>query len=103
MEPKYKDLKFGTEKDFEEWLAETATQKIELVDEGQDFLFFWIDKRGEILHTKPFQGSVWNGRIIRSKTIKTGHNMVFTDGLTLKHPVANVEKLNGGGWHSSPV
>lgn len=94
MKPKYKALRFETEKEFEAWLAKTATQKIELVDEGQDFNFFWVDERGEILNTKPFQAGIWNGKIILLNTIKKGHNLVFTDGVTLKHPVANVEKLN---------
>ena len=93
MEPKYKDLRFGTEKEFDAWLVKTATQKIELVDEGQDFNFFWIDERGEILNTKPFQAGIWNGKIILLNTIKKGSNLVFTNGLTLRHPVANVENL----------
>ena len=92
-EAKYKNLKFGTEKEFETWLMKTATQKIELKDEGQDFHFFWVDERGEILHTTPFQAKIWNGRIILQKTIKKGHNLMFSDGLTIKYPVVGVEKL----------
>lgn len=90
--PKYKNLKFKTMEKFDEWLKKTATKKINLKDCGQDFLAFWIDNRGEILHTTPYQSEIWNGRMIKMDSIKVGKKINFSDGLELKYPVIDIEE-----------
>lgn len=96
-EPKYKELRFESEEKFQEWLNEKATKKITLEDHHQDFIEFYIDDRGEILHTWPFQTRVWNGKIIIPYSIKEGGCPVFNDGMELKYPIAKIDVLNGQG------
>lgn len=45
---------------------------VELEDQGQGFLRFYLDKHGVITHTEPFQGWLWNGRRVLQKKIEVG-------------------------------
>jgi hypothetical protein len=51
MKPKYKDLKFKSEKEFQKWLNKTTKIEIEFEDDGQDFLRWWLDENGEVLYS----------------------------------------------------
>lgn len=42
-------------------LVEKVGFKIELQDNGQDFLFFITDQYGTILKAEPFQSEIWKG------------------------------------------
>jgi len=45
-------------------MSKTTGFKIELEDNGQDFLSFTTDEIGTIIKTEPFQGEAWNGGYI---------------------------------------
>ena len=70
-EPAYKSKKFKTEKDFDVWLKKIARYKIVFKDVGQDCLEWFIDKRGEVIHSK-FQASVWNGGMVDLFNLEIG-------------------------------
>lgn len=68
---KYKDLRFNTEKEFDRWLAKTATMTIDFKDHGQDLVMIWIDEEGEILHAN-LQTAVWCGKFVNTQKIIMG-------------------------------
>lgn len=79
MKSKYRNLKFETDKAFKNWLDETATDKIELIDKGQDLTTIWIDQHGEILHCN-LQTSVWCGKFVCLSELREGDN-IFISGI----------------------
>lgn len=83
--PKYKDLKFKSEKEFKKWLKEKATRHIEFVDNGQDLTEIWVDDEGEILHCH-YQSAIWCGIFIRISTLRKGKgiDMWFPDNKNYK-------------------
>ena len=75
--------------------------KITLEDNGQDFLEFICDEKGEIVETNPFQGGIWNGGYIpiRDQTmVRVGElcplhkppNIYFG---FLKHKIEKIEQI----------
>ncbi len=99
MEAKYKDLKFENEAKFKDWLNKTATQLIQIEDAGQDFLQFWIDECGEILHTAPFGGHLWNGTFVDLKKLHLVKPLQlkgvtgYENGYTMAYSVVKIQKL----------
>ena len=92
VKAKYKNLKFKSTKEFEEWLEKTTKYKVNFEDKGQDFLHWWIDERGEVLHSS-MQSSVWNGFIVDLPLLIMGKVIVFSDGRVLKHKVKSFERV----------
>lgn len=86
----FKELRFKSKDEFNEWLAKTAKYKIDFEDHGQDFLSWWIDKRGEVIHCEPFQSSVWNGTMVMTNSIKVGKQIVFQDGRILNYKTTKI-------------
>ena len=76
--PKYKNLKFKTKKTFETWLNKIVKYKVHFEDKGQDFLTWWIDERGEVLHSN-LQSWVWNGKMVDVDSLKKGCCLKFQD------------------------
>jgi len=93
MKAKYQDLKFGSEKIFNDWLNKTATKKITFQDDGQDFLTWWVDNRGEVLHCEPFQAWLWNGKMVDLERTRVGSRLKFQDGNEMKHTVKEIKDL----------
>ena len=88
---KYKNTKFKTKKEFKNWLKKLTKYHICFEDKGQDFLEWWLDERGEILHCEPFQASVWNGKMVDIGSLKIGKTLLFQDGRGLKYKVITIE------------
>lgn len=67
---------------------------IVLEDHGQDFLEWDLDKKGEVVDCRPFQGWAWNGTIVHNKTIIPGDILDITTKFgkrtTLNYPVERV-------------
>ena len=92
-EPKYKDLKFSGKEEFDKWLNETADYKITFADDAQDFLEWYLDKRGEVLHSDQ-QAFVWNGSMVNVKKIKVRKYLPMQGGDFISHNVEKIELLN---------
>lgn len=88
-EPKYKNLKFKTQKEFKVWLKENTIFRIEFRDKKQDFLEWWIDKYGEVLHSDG-QTAIWNGKMVDIKSLRIGNKLKFQDGKELIHSIKKV-------------
>jgi hypothetical protein len=69
---------------------------IELVDEGQDFLFFDV-RDGVIVATRPFQGDIWNGKRVLNTHVEPGDMLRLVSerfgDVTLRYPVKRVLAL----------
>ena len=89
MEPIYKELTFKSEIDFKKWLQKTTKYHIYFEDKGQDFLEWFIDERGEVLHSN-LQSFVWNGKMVDIKTIVVGKKLRFSDGSTLNYKIIKI-------------
>lgn len=89
----YKDKKFKSKKAFETWLKKIAKYHIRFEDKGQDFLEWWLDERGEILHSTPFQASVWNGTMVDIYSLEIGKKLLFQDGRELNYKIIAMENL----------
>lgn len=92
IKSKYRDIKFKTKNDFECWLARTAKYKIEIEDHGQDFLTWWIDERGEVLHSDA-QSFAWNGKIVALAPLLKLNMICFTTGEQLNYNAKKVTEL----------
>jgi len=76
--PEFKEIKFESEEDFRKWLKEKTDMKICFKDNGQDCLFWYIDKGGEVLHSE-LQPFVWNGMIVDLGKLKIGKEIGVID------------------------
>lgn len=106
--PQYKNLRFKDRASFDKWLEETAHYIVEFEDHGQDFLKWWLDERGEVLHSDPYQSSVWNGTIVTLASLKKGAGQPNIGGylhyghdengapLMIKYPIKSVTEVHHG-------
>ena len=92
----YVHLKFKNRKVFETWLEEKTKYIVKFEDGGQDFLTWWIDENGEVLHSK-LQDWMWNGKIVNLKSLKVGKNLKFQNGDSIKYKIKEIEKTEKGG------
>ena len=92
MKAKYKNKKFKTEEAFNKWLKETAKYLLHIEDKGQDFLEWWLDERGEVLHSD-MQSFVWNGNIVNIKRVKKNKKIVLNGIKTLNYKARKLELL----------
>ncbi len=93
LKPQYKNKKFKNKELFDVWLKKTATQKIVFEDDGQDFLEWYIDKYGEVLHCAPFQCALWNGKMVDVFNMKVRSNLPLQNGDVMKHRVKKIVNL----------
>lgn len=67
------------------------------VDDGQDFLEWDVNEKGDVIDCRPFQADVWVGTVVHNKDIKPGDILHITtpDGIsrTLSHAVEKVQEL----------
>lgn len=93
LKPQYKNKKFKNATEFEKWLKKTATKKIIFEDDGQDFLEWYIDKYGEVLHCAPFQAQLWNGTMVDVYNMRVGSNLPLQNGDVMRHRVKKIVNL----------
>jgi hypothetical protein len=93
LKPQYKNKTFKNKELFEIWLKKTATQKIVFEDDGQDFLEWYIDKNGEVLHCTPFQCSIWNGKMVDTFNMRKGVYLPLQNGISIQHRVKKILDL----------
>ncbi|MCK9370247.1 hypothetical protein M0R04_10105 [Candidatus Dojkabacteria bacterium] len=86
---KYKNKKFKSKEEFENWLKTYCEIKVVFEDDGQDFLEWFIDKNGEVLHSD-FQSSIWNGKMVDLYRIHIGENLPLQDGSEIIHKVKKI-------------
>jgi len=89
LTPKYKNKKFKSEQEFNNWLKQKTEIKIIFEDDGQDFLEWFVDKRGEVLHGN-LQAFVWNGKMVDLTKIKIGKNLPLQDGSEIIHRIKKI-------------
>lgn len=75
-----------------------AKFKVELEDNGQDFLEFITNERGVIIEAKPFQTEIWEGGYIPIEMQEIGdfcmmHKLPHFNYGFLKHKVTNIEEI----------
>lgn len=67
------------------------------VDDGQDFLEWDINDKGEVVDCRPFQGDIWIGTKVHNKDIQLGDFLDITtsDGASrrLTHAVEKVLEI----------
>ena len=63
-------------------------------DDGQDFLEWDINDKGEVVDCQPFQGDIWIGTKVHNKDIQPGDYLDITtpDGID-RHLIHAVEKV----------
>lgn len=88
----HRDKKFLHQDAFEKWLKVTTKYKIDFEDKGQDFLTWWVDERGEIIHSYPFQGDIWCGQMLDIDSLKKGSKPLFQDGRELLYKITCIVK-----------
>lgn len=91
--PKYRDLKFESKNEFLFWLKQTARYKIVFEEEGQDFIEWYLDERGEVLNSD-LQSSIWNGYMVEVGEIKVGHYLPLQASDYITHKVREIVKLD---------
>lgn len=65
---------------------------IEFEDFGQDFLTWFIDERGYVLDSQPFQRWMWAGKFTIPQTAKIGEQLaIWSDGESyVNYPIKNI-------------
>ena len=67
------------------------------VDDGQDFLEWDVNEKGEVVDCRPFQGDIWIGTMVHNKDIQPGDHLDVTlaDGSRryIIHAVEKVQEL----------
>jgi len=94
LEPIHKDLKFTSEKNFKAWLKQMTCYIVEFEDDGQDFLKWHIDGRGEVIHCEPFQAFVWNGYMVDVTEMKVGLPLPLQNETIIIHNVKSIKRIN---------
>jgi len=63
-------------------------------DDGQDFLEWDINDKGEVVGCRPLQGDIWIGTKVQNKDIQPGDHLdiTTTDGIN-RHVIHAVEKV----------
>ena len=89
--PIYKNLRFENKQEFMNWRSAKTKYIVEFEDEGQDFLSFWIDERGEVIDVEPFQRSVWCGSMVVVEKLKGDASyLYFQNGTMMTHKIRAV-------------
>lgn len=94
LEPIHKDLKFKSEEEFKQWLKQMTCYVVEFEDDGQDFLKWHIDWRGEVIHCEPFQAFVWNGQMVDVTEMKVGFALPLQNNTVITHLVRKIERID---------
>ena len=92
-----------TEKEIKEEILNMSEQEVKyntkyiihFEDFGQDFLEWYIDKRGYVLDSQPFQRWIWAGRFTIPETAKVGEKLAIWTGEEsyVNYPIKKIEVL----------
>lgn len=68
---------------------------IEFEDYGQDFVEWFIDKRGYILDSQPFQRWIWAGRFTIPENAKVGEKLAIWTGEEsyVNYPIKSIKVM----------
>lgn len=86
MEAKFKDLRFNSEAEFNEWLKEVTHTIIDLEDNGQDMQRIWLHESGEILNCD-FHQSIYSGKFVDMQTLAVGNPLKIWNEETKQYEV----------------
>lgn len=86
MEAKFKDLRFNSEAEFNEWLKEVTHTIIDLEDNGQDMQRIWLHESGEILNCD-FHQSFYIGKFVDMQALKIGNPLKVLNKETSQYEV----------------
>jgi hypothetical protein len=78
MESKFRNLRFNSEAEMNEWLKETTFKIIDLVDNGDDMQRIWVRESGEILNCD-FHSSIYNGKFVDIEKLDVGNTLNIFD------------------------
>lgn len=87
--PQYKNKKFKSQEEFDIWLKVHTEVKIVFQDDGQDFLEWFVDKNGEVLHGD-MQSAIWNGKMVDLYKIHLNEFLPLQDGTEIVHKVKKI-------------
>ena len=71
------------------------TYKVTFVDDGQDFIDWYIKDR-VVIDCQPFQGRIWVGKVVTNsdfETIGKGDSLILEGLGHLKHAIESVEEI----------
>jgi hypothetical protein len=91
--PKYKDLKFKSTTEFDQWLKDKTKYIVHFDDIDFDPTEWYLDEHGEILHSSPFQSAYWNGKMVKVGVLNSEGIVLFHDGNLLNHTPSQIETL----------
>lgn len=76
-------------------LAKVVTT-IRFEDHGQDFLEWDLDVNGKVIECRPFQASIWCGRLVMNNTELRKYSKVVLDGgNNIRDPLEKVTHFEG--------
>ncbi len=68
-------------------------------DDGQDFLEWDLNDKGEVIDCRPFQGDVWIGTKVLNRNIRPGDHLDIISPthreLRMTHAVEKVQEIAG--------
>lgn len=76
--PKYRELKFASDREFNAWLKTVADRSIYFQDFQQDLQKIIVDKEGEILHAN-LQTDIWCGKFVNLEYLVIGKPVMMWD------------------------
>lgn len=96
--PQYAHLKFENRELFVEWFRATTKMQIDLIDEGQDLIRFYIAENGEVIDTEiQALGNIYNGALLLDdpELISIGDDIAlwlpkFEEVSIIKYPVKQI-------------
>lgn len=91
--PIYRDIKFESNIQFQDWLYKTTATILRFEDCGQDFLTWHLADNGEVIHSD-MQSSVWNGTMVLKAPIGKRPDIVtkYSGKTKLNYRVVQIEK-----------
>ena len=72
MEPQFKELKFKSLTELNDWLRKLTSKLIRLEDNGQDMQMIWVHQSGEILNCD-YNSRFYLGKFIDMNALKKGN------------------------------
>lgn len=86
MKAKFKDLKFNSEVEMNEWLKKVTYKIIDIKDNGQDMQRIWIHETGEILNCD-FHSSIYCGKFIDMKKLAISNYFNIWDEIKKRYEI----------------
>ena len=73
--------------------AKVATT-IRFEDHGQDFLEWDLDITSKVIECRPFQASIWCGRLVLNhNALRKGSKVVLDNGNNIRYPLTKVQRF----------